>query len=343
MSAALEDRGANGGPELAAKAVEVFGREVGDASLGSDARLPEGLIGEQVADSGDRSLIQQSGFDRRAAAADQAAELVAADLCGVRADVGEVWVEDRAPESALVPEDHSASVVELEREAIPAGSVIGVDDDPARHAEMQSEDRAVIGLQPHELSPAVCARERVADERVGDLAWRVGTAHVGISIVDADDSPAEDRFQRLAGALCLGQLRHPSSLVANPRIWPSGSEHDHAGEQFVKLISLVRGERLEKPSFTSEQKRERVPAEPVAGSGQGDGVRSAVVFIASSFDEALALEFRGELEDRRPIEAKKFWRCGFASRAIAPPARPKPPRIDLEVRDAGSTVGDRAS
>ncbi len=53
----------------------------------------------------------------------------------------------------------------------------------------------------------------MAGERVGDLAGRVRTAHVRIPVVDADDLPAEGGFERLAGSLRLGQLRHEFSLV----------------------------------------------------------------------------------------------------------------------------------
>ena len=63
---------------------------------------------------GDRALVEQPRLDRSVARADQAAEVVAADLGGVGSDVGEVRVEHGAPEPALVAEHEPAAVLELE-------------------------------------------------------------------------------------------------------------------------------------------------------------------------------------------------------------------------------------
>jgi hypothetical protein len=48
----------------------------------------------------------------------------------------------------------------------------------------------------------------VADECVGDLTRRVGTAHVGVMVIDRRDPPMQRLLKRLAGTLGLGQLGH---------------------------------------------------------------------------------------------------------------------------------------
>jgi hypothetical protein len=63
----------------------------------------------------------------------------------------------------------------------------------------------------------------------------------------------------------------------------------------VQQVSLIGGERLEKPAFAGEQQRERAPAEPVAGSREGDRIGSSVVLVASPLDQTLALEPGAEL------------------------------------------------
>ena len=123
-------------------------------------------------------------------------------------DVAEIRIEHRASKPALVAEDEPAAVFELNREPIPARGVLGVDEDPAGHAQVQTERGTIIGLQPHELAAPVRGGERVADQRGGDLSRLVGPGHVGVAVIDGDDPPAEDGLERPARSLDFGQLRH---------------------------------------------------------------------------------------------------------------------------------------
>ena len=107
------------------------------------AGAPERLVGQQVADAGDRALVEQPRLQRHRAAADALAEDVARDLGGVRADVREVGLDHRAAEPALVAQREPAAVGELEHEAVPVVRARRlVDDDPSRHPEVQAEIRA---------------------------------------------------------------------------------------------------------------------------------------------------------------------------------------------------------
>jgi hypothetical protein len=130
--------------------------------------------------------------------------------------VAEVRVEHGAAQAALVAEDETAAIGELEREAIPPGAVVGVDQDPAGQPQVQPERRAVLGLEPHELPAAVGAGQGVAGERVRELAGGVGAADVGVAIVDRGDPPAERGLERAAGALRFGQLGHGDQRSNGP-------------------------------------------------------------------------------------------------------------------------------
>ena len=146
----------------------------------------------------------------RRAAPDARAERGPPDLRGVRADVGEVRLEHHPAEPALVPQREPPAAGEAEREAVPvARRRRAVDVDPARHAQVQAEDRpAVLRLHPEELAAPVRPREPVPDERRGDLARRVRAAHVGVAVVHADDLASQDAIDLQARALGFRQLGH---------------------------------------------------------------------------------------------------------------------------------------
>ena len=156
---------------VAPQVVELLVAQLARGRRGCRPRLPQRLVGEQVADAGDRLLVEQPRLDRHRAAADALAEGVARDLGGVRADVGEVRLDHRAAEPALVAQREPAAVGELEHEAVPVVRAGGlVDHDPAGHPEVQAELRPAVGLRPEELAAAVGRGEPVADQRGGDLA-----------------------------------------------------------------------------------------------------------------------------------------------------------------------------
>ena len=169
-------------------------------SVSSASRLPTPAI--------DRWSSSRA-FERHGAAADPGAERLAAHHRGVRADVSEVGIDQRAAEPPLVAQGEPAAVGELEREAVPVarrGRL--VDDDPPRHPEVEAQHRPVGGLGPEELPAPVRRGERVAHQRSGDLARRVRAADVGVAVVDGDDLAAQCAVHRLPRALGLGQLRH---------------------------------------------------------------------------------------------------------------------------------------
>ena len=110
VDAALADRRAGGGAQRAAEGVELLRGEVAGRAAGREPRPPQRLVGEQVPDAGEHALVEQPRLQRRRAAADARAERGPPDLGGVRADVGEVRLEHRPAEPALVAQREPPAV-----------------------------------------------------------------------------------------------------------------------------------------------------------------------------------------------------------------------------------------
>ena len=149
-AAALQGR-ADGGAELAPEPIELGRRQTRHGAKRGYASAPQSLVCQQVADSGDRSLMQQPGFDRHAPATDPAAKLVAADEGGVGTDVSIVGVQHRPPQPPAIAEHEPASVGELNGKAIRAQALGRIEHDRARHSEVQPQCRAIRGLEPQEF------------------------------------------------------------------------------------------------------------------------------------------------------------------------------------------------
>jgi len=62
MDAALADRRAHRGAQLPSQAIEVLVRQLRGETLRRDPRLPENLVGEEVAHPRDRALIEQASL-----------------------------------------------------------------------------------------------------------------------------------------------------------------------------------------------------------------------------------------------------------------------------------------
>ena len=180
--------------------------------------------------------FEQPCLDGGVAGADQAPELVAADVRGIRPDVAEVRVEQRPAEPAPVAQRKAAAVLELDREAVP-DRLVGrrLERDRAGHAEVQTERRPVVRDEPEELAAPVGADERVTDERRRDLAGRMRTADVRVAVVDRGDPPAEHRLQRHAGALGFGELGIAASLEAT--LAPHAAPQPVACADVIALIT----------------------------------------------------------------------------------------------------------
>ena len=197
-------------------------------AAGRHPSLPEDLVGQQVPHAGDPGLVEQPGLDRHRPPGDQVAELRRGDLGGVRAERVDAGVEPDAPEPALVEQDEAAAVGEAQREPVPLGlgrlrvaaeglaapgdlTVLGRDDDPAAHAQVDAEVRPVFRrLAPHRLAPPASRGEHPPGQRGAQLAGGVRPAHERVAVVHVRDAPVQRLAgDQAAGGLDLGKFGHP--------------------------------------------------------------------------------------------------------------------------------------
>src|SRR5919108_6221520 len=119
----LPDAQADHGTSSASQLVQPVVGELAGRRARGDAGSPQNLVRHQVADPGDHVLVHEPGLDRRRTPPDALPELLAADLAGVRSEVGEVGVEDRPSQPSHVPQGQAPAILELEGEAVPAAGI----------------------------------------------------------------------------------------------------------------------------------------------------------------------------------------------------------------------------
>ena len=112
-------RRARRGAHLAAQAVELLGAQLAGRAARIQPRAPQDLVGQQVADARHHRLVHEPRLQRRGPAAHARAEVVAGDLGGVGPDGGEVGLQARAAQAALVAQGQRAAVLEVHDEAVP--------------------------------------------------------------------------------------------------------------------------------------------------------------------------------------------------------------------------------
>ncbi len=90
--------------------------------------------------------------------------------------MGEARIDHNAPQASRVPNGHGTPVVETDdapvpRRVVPPGdrneltdARCAVDGQQAGHAEPDADDRAAVGVEQEQLSPASSRGEPVADQ-----------------------------------------------------------------------------------------------------------------------------------------------------------------------------------
>ena len=205
-------------------AVEAVGRP-----FWRDRGLPEGLVGEQVADAGDRVLVEQAGLHRGARGADRGAEVAQADL----ARVGPEHLESgssRTRPSRRLSKSRSAPPSSKNSVNGPTPASIGRrpgdgptsrrprpvrrpagHQDPAAHPEVDAE-RTGDGAARSRTTSTCRGRWATSSRRPSSASrtrGHVRPADPVVGVVDLRDPPAECRtLDHGAGGLHLGQLGH---------------------------------------------------------------------------------------------------------------------------------------
>ena len=138
-----------------------------------EARPPQDLVGEQVADARDVALVEQPGLQRGAAGGEGRTERCRPHGQRVHAEVGDVRVEQHTTEPTGIDHAQVAAVGEPQREAdpgrvVPAARVLElldgtgpVDEQPTRHPEAQAEG-GPVRVQEEQLADAAGAGDRRA-------------------------------------------------------------------------------------------------------------------------------------------------------------------------------------
>nr|WP_255498225.1 hypothetical protein [Nakamurella sp. PAMC28650] len=248
MHAALGDGGFQGSPQRPEQAVGVFGLQGVDRRGRGELGLPEHLVREQVPDSGDLGLIEQTGLDGDRPLRHQGAELGRAHLLGIRTESADVRIQPDPTEPPLVEQHQAAAVGELEGEPVPLGLAwLGVraagptahpglgrpgplggrctlagrrtlagDHDPAAHPEVDAQvgtgchgPADTGGLAPHRLSAPTGRGEHPADQGVTQLTGGMWAADERVGVVDGHDAPLQRTFgNHTASVLDLGKFWH---------------------------------------------------------------------------------------------------------------------------------------
>src|SRR5215469_1059870 len=200
-----------------------------------DLRLPEDLIGQQVADARDRVLIEQADLHRGGALAESGPELLRRDREGVGPKYLDRRIQANSAESPRIDQQERPSVSESEGETAEAMitdgttpfpvisafdlAAVSVDEhDLAGHAQVNAQHRTSLrpatgagGIAPHALATAVDSRQSPADDSLADLTRTVRAAFVGIAVVDIDDLALQTQLvDDRASRLHLGQFGHAS-------------------------------------------------------------------------------------------------------------------------------------
>src|SRR5207248_1742775 len=151
-------RGADGVVEaLQLGVVEAAGRPGG-----VEARLEEGFVDDQVSEPGDLRLVHEPGLEGDAALAEHLPQTGRREPDGVGPELVRLGVELGTAEAAGIAQPQVAAVGEADDEPVPrldlpVGGVLevvdaggAVDEEPAGHAEPQSEDGPVVAGVEHD-------------------------------------------------------------------------------------------------------------------------------------------------------------------------------------------------
>src|SRR3954451_5064552 len=206
-------------------------RQVAPRPQRMDARVPERLVGVDVADAGHDALVQEARLDRRRPAAQVGPEARRRPLGRERLGPGpqpQVLVhlarlhQPHRPEAPLVAVEQRCAVVELEDRADVGQGRIGAAGravmEPAGHAQVGDERATGLELEQQVLPPPADLGEALAVELHGHLARVDGGRQPAVADVGAHHATApEPRNQAAANGLDLGQLRHRRSLERTTR------------------------------------------------------------------------------------------------------------------------------
>ena len=191
-----------------------------DRSLRVDACLPERLVGDDVADAGDESLIHQRRLGSPAPSAKPLQELPLRESQGVGAEasqdgvrLGRGWGEPRPSQLAHVA-IAELTVVGHQDEPIPAVAIrlVSRPHQIASHPEVEQQ-RGTVGRACQPLAVPVRLIESAAPKRLLQGIW-AGVAHDRrIGLDSANDLAGAVLKEEPAEMLDVGKFRHATECA----------------------------------------------------------------------------------------------------------------------------------
>lgn len=216
------------GPDAAGETHDVGPIEFAGGTSGVDAAAPTHLVDEQVAETGDPSLVEKSRLERARRPGERPTEGVCTDGRSIGPESGQVGIEFDPAETPWVAHHEGAAVIEVDTEAVPlrvlpVGAVAQivesgdpVEQQTAGHPEPQPERTAVVEVDDEQLSDA-SGRDCDMPHEPGDDLGRRARCHGQRIDVDRPDPTADHPLRETAIPLDLDQLGHASRSTQRPR------------------------------------------------------------------------------------------------------------------------------
>ena len=213
MHAAVADRVPDRRAQLAAQAVELLDRQLARRPPRAQLRAPQVSSASRLPTPAITPWSSSRAFSGAVPRPTRSRKSSRADLGGVRPDVGEVGLDHRAAEPALVAQRHPPAVGELEREAVPAA---GASSSSTAIRPAMPRCRPSSGppspVSTHRNFPRRCAWSAAGRRAPRRSRPGRGAGRRRCPGRRRDDLATQDALDLLPGALGFGELGHLSSL-----------------------------------------------------------------------------------------------------------------------------------
>src|SRR5512136_267480 len=191
-----------------------------------EASLEERLVGVDVADAGDKGLIEEQRLDPSPAAGEDRAESLGPDLERLGAEAGQLAAgalrlaleaEQEAELADVAETDLVAPVLEADHQpdVLVARRAFGREQELAGHLQVEDERPRALALDEEHLAPAPDAQNAAAAQGLERLP-AARPEERPVEQIDPGDGPALDAgLERAGDGLDFGQLGH-AAILPNP-------------------------------------------------------------------------------------------------------------------------------
>src|SRR5258705_9437603 len=190
-----------------------------------DAGAIERLADIDVAEAGDDSLVEQQQLDRGRAAGKAALEFIRVEVKRLwperleRRPVGKPVGADqiKRPEPPRVVKRQPPALVRLDQEMVMLADLARVDPPVTRHAEMEAQSVAAVGVDQPVFRAAAEADDPLSRQSLAEVD-RQRAAQVGPARLDPLDPAAVEHMGKAAdGGFNFGKLGHRRDMAEPPQ------------------------------------------------------------------------------------------------------------------------------